>query len=173
MALKPEWKKFIREMNKHGDAIEAYLKAYPKATSRKSAATSAERLLKKAEIQRLLKSNPEIQQKAMEKAIEELKEELKFEVLESAKKRQILYDIATGVHKPKEYFTKKDGTVGSYSRDSSPVEIMRAIEIDNRMAGDDAPQKHDHTVKTDIADIYKQALQLKNALKDQGKSDKK
>lgn len=163
MALKPEWKKFIREMNKTGDKIEAYLKAFPKVTSRKSAATSAERLLKKAEIQQLLKINPDIQQKAQQKVVDELAEEIKVEVLTAVEKRAILRKIANGDLDIPEYFVKRDGTVGNYKRKPDAIEIIKAIETDNRMAGHDAPQKHevDHNI-TGIDAIYKKALQVKS-----------
>lgn len=165
MALKPEWKVFIKEMNKTGDKIAAYLKAYPHCKSRKNAATAGERLLKNVEVLKNLKINPEIQQKAKEKLVEELKEELKVEVLEANEKRAILRDIALGHHKVKEYFIKRDGTVGSYSREPTPSERAQAIQIDNRMAGDDAPEKQIVHQTTDVSTLYKQALQLKDAYK--------
>lgn len=161
MKIKKEWQVFVRHMNKTGDKIEAYLKAFPKVTSRKSAATSAERLLKKAEIQQLLKINPDIQQKAQQQVVDELAEEIKVEVLSAIEKRAILRKIASGEYDIPEFFVKRDGTVGSYKRKPDAIEIIKAIETDNRMAGDDAPKKHEVNM-TGIDAIYKKALQARS-----------
>lgn len=158
MTIKKEWRIFIRHMNKTGDKIEAYLKAYPKVTSRKTASTNADRLLKNEVIFNLIRVNPDIQQKAQQKVVDELAAEIKEEVLTAMEKRIVLRKIAIGEMLIPEYFVKRDGTVGNYQRKPDAMEIIKAIETDNRMAGHDAPQQHEVNV-TGIDTIYKKALQ--------------
>lgn len=163
--MKNEWRLFIKEMNKTGDKIEAYLKAFPKCRSRKSAATNAERLLKNTEVLNLLKINPAMQLEARRITLNELKKEIKLDVLSSFKKRNILRQIALGELLIEEHFIKKDGTVGKYMRKANAFEILKAIEVDNKMAGDDAPEKHEYNVMFDISAIYKKAMQVKDNYK--------
>lgn len=160
-AMKNEWRLFIKEMNKSGDKIQAYMKAFPKCKSRKSAATNAERLLKKEEVLNLLKINSAMQLQARDITLNELKEEIKLNILTSFQKRDILRRIAKGVLMIDEHYVRKDGTVGKYQRKANAFEILKAIEVDNRMAGDDAPEKYEHNVTFDISAIYKKAMQAK------------
>lgn len=159
--MKNEWRLFIKEMNKTGDKIQAYMKAFPKCKSRKSAATNAERLLKKEEVLNLLKINSAMQLKARDITLQELKEEIKLDVLASSEKRDILRRVVTGKLLIDEHYIRKDGTVGKYQRKANAFEILKAIEVDNKMAGDDAPDKHDHKITFDISAIYKKAMQAK------------
>lgn len=163
--IKKEWRTFINEMNKTGDRVDSYMKAFPKVKSRKTASVNATRLLKNATIKNLLKTSPSIVEEARAKAVEELKEEIKADILTATQKREILHKIATGAHQVAEFFIKRDGTVGSYRRPATPAEIAKAIEIDNRMAGDDAPEKHLVATTTDVTSLYKKALQVKDELK--------
>jgi hypothetical protein len=165
IAMKNEWRLFIKEMNKTGDKIEAYLKAFPKCRSRKSAATNAERLLKKGDIFNLLKINPAMQLQARTITLNELKDEIKSDVLSSFKKRDILRRLAIGELLIDEHYIRKDGTVGKYQRKANAFEILKAIEVDNKMAGDDAPEKYEHNVTFDISAIYKKAMQVKDNYK--------
>lgn len=157
--MKNEWRIFVREMNKSGDKIQSYMKAFPKCNSRKSAATNAEKLLKRNEVYSLLKINPEMQLEARKITLNELKDELKIDVLAASEKRDILRKIVTGELVINEHFIKRDGSVGKFQRKPNATEIMKAIEVDNKMAGDDAPEKHEHKV-TDMTSIYKKAMQV-------------
>lgn len=159
--IKKEWKTFITAMNITGDRIEAYLKAYPKCKSRESARVNATKLLRNATVRALLKVTPEIQRAAREKAIDELKDEIKFDALTVSEKREFLKKIAFGELVIEEHFIKRDGTVSKYTRNPNATERMRAIEIDNRMAGDEAPEKHIFHAVSNITSIYKKALSLK------------
>lgn len=171
--LKKEWKVFIKEMNKTGDKIASYLKAYPKCKSRASARVNASKLLHNATVVGLLKQTPVIQQEARSLAINELKDEIKFDALTVSEKREYLRRLAFGEVDIEEHFVKRDGTVGKYFRKPSAFERMKAIEIDNRMAGDDAPEKHIVVNVTNIADLYKQALSMNDQYKNQGLTKKK
>ncbi len=159
--LKKEWRVFVTEMNKTGDKTESYLKAFPKCKSRESARVSATKLLQNATVNSLLKALPAIQKAAREKAVEELKDEIKFDALSVSEKREVLKKIALGELPIEDHFIKKDGTVSKYNRKPNAIERIRAIEIDNRMAGDDAPQMHKVDVVNNFTNIYKRALLLK------------
>lgn len=133
MALKPEHKIFIKHYVKTGNHIVSYQKAFPHA-DRKTAATNGGRLLKNAEIASAIQDAAnKISKKAEEKAVEELKEEIKGEVLTALQKRDLLRRIAKG----EEVNGKKPGV----------MEMLRAIELDNKMAGDNAPERKDLTTK--------------------------
>lgn len=133
MALKAEHKIFVKWMAKTGDHILSYQKAFPQA-DRKTAATNGGRLLKNAEIAEAIRQQAEkISKKAEKEAVEELKEEIKGDVLTAAQKRELLRQIANG--------EEINGKRPSFQ------DRLKAIEIDNKMAGDNAPDKLDHTTK--------------------------
>lgn len=165
MKLKPEWRVFVKEVNRHGDRAKAYLKAYPNVKSRTVAINNAYRLMKHPQIQPLLKFIPEVFRKAQSQVLSEVTSEMLADVLTVAEKRSILRLIAKGEMDLPEHFIKRDGTVGKFMRKPNAMEIIRAIETDNKLAGDDAPQKHEHDVHmTGIDTIYKQALALRVVL---------
>ncbi len=162
MKLKPEWRVFVKEINRHGDRAKAYLKAYPTVCSNRVASINAYRLMKHPEIQPLLKFVPEVFRKAQSQVLSEVTSEMLADVLNVADKRSILCKIAKGELDIPEHFIKRDGTVGKFMRKPNALEIIRAIETDNKLAGHDAPQKHEHDVSmTGIDTIYKQALALR------------
>ncbi|WP_343302863.1 terminase small subunit [Chitinophaga niabensis] len=133
VALKPEHKNFIKHYVKTGDHIGAYQKAFPHS-DRKSAATNGGRLLKNEEIAEAIRREAsKISKKAEEKATNELKDEIKGEVLTAIEKRDLLRRIAKG-----ELVNGKKATI---------AEMIKAIEVDNKMGGDNAPDKLDHTTK--------------------------
>lgn len=158
MKLKPEWRVFVREINKHGDRAKAYLKAYPNVKNRTVAISNAYRLMKHPQIQPLLKFVPEVFRKAQSQVLSEVTHEMFSELLDAANKRAVLAKIVRGEMEIPEHFVKRDGSVGKFMRKPNALEIIRAIEADNRMAGDEAPQKHIHT---DISSVYKKALAFK------------
>jgi len=166
MKLKPEWRVFVREINKHGDRAKAYLKAYPKVKSRAVAVNNAYRLMKHPQIQPLLKFVPEVFRKAQSQVLSEVTNEMFGDLLNAADKRAVLAKIARGEMEIPEHFIKRDGQVGKFMRKPNALEIIRAIEADNRMAGDDAPQKHEHGVEinSSITRVYKQAMAVKVVL---------
>lgn len=163
MKLKPEWRVFVKEINLHGDRAKAYLKAYPNVKSRTVAINNAYRLMKHPKIQPLLKFIPEVFKKAQDQILLEIKGEMFEEVLTVTRKRSVLRTIIKGELDIPEHFIKRDGTVGKFFRKPNALEIIKAIETDNRMAGHDAPQKHevDHAI-LGIDVIYKKALALKS-----------
>lgn len=136
MALKKEYQIFINEMVKHGDENKAIVKAYPHLKGdAKKIRTYCGRLMKNIEVSTAInKKASKIAEIATNKAIEVLKDEIVTEALTAAKKREILRQIVEGELK-----------VGGKAPDH--IAIMKAIEIDNKMAGDNAPEKLDHTTK--------------------------
>jgi len=130
MALKREYQIFVDEMVKHGDENKAILKAYPHLKGdAKRIRTYCGRLMKNVEVREAInKKASKIANLATKKAVEALKDEIVAEVLTVARKREILHKIATD--------DKKD----LFAR-------MKAIEIDNKMAGDNAPTKAELTGK--------------------------
>lgn len=146
--MKASWQKFISEYCKTGDHIEAYKKAYPQAKTQ-SARVNGLRLLNNATIKQGIKQfEAKVSIPAAEEAKEELKVEIKTEAFTAARKKEILRLIAEGKEMNKEYRMQRDE-----SGKKVPVLVgvkpptlqdrMKAIELHNKMTGDDAPIKQE------------------------------
>lgn len=149
-SIKRQYQVFIDEMIKHGDQVKAYKVAYPKASD-EAARVNSYKLLQNATIQSAVKKGADkIRSLAENKAVEELKDEIKANVLSALQKRELLLKIATGAI---EIPTKRpawDSEQRKYVM--VPVidvpdfgERMKAIDLDNKMAGDFAADKKDIT----------------------------
>jgi hypothetical protein len=139
MALKKEYKIFINEMIKHGDENKAVLKAYPHLKGDvKKIRTYCGRLLKNVEVaESINKKATKIAEMATNKAVEELKEQIKVEVLTAARKRELLHSIAENT-------------------DNDIMARIKAIEVDNKMTGDNAPVKQEHDLGKSFFDFLKE-----------------
>lgn len=50
---------------------------------------------------------------------------------------------------------EKEGAVGKYIKKAYAFEILKAIEVDNKMSSDDAPEKYEYNIMFDVSSIYK------------------
>lgn len=146
-------------MVRHGDRVKAYKAAYPKATD-ESARVKSYTLLQNVTISNFIKEEADkIRSIATQEAITELKEEIKAEVLSAAQKREFLLKIVIGeykneVKKPVFNPATKKFEIVTVHEPSGDIARMKAIDLDNKMAGDYAPDKAqvDHTVNTPFSD---------------------
>lgn len=136
MALKKEYKVFVQEMNRHGDENKAVIKAYPHLKGdAKKIRTYCGRLMKIVEISTAInKRAAKIEALATNKAVDDLKDEIVMEALTVAKKRQILRQIAEG-------------------EQNDLIARMKAIDLDNKMAGDYAADNDQKKPIINLADI--------------------
>ena len=149
MHLKKQCQIFIDEMVRHGNEKLAYRTAYPKTINEDAIRQGCYRLSKNVAVQHNIKEQANyIRSIATERAIENLKEEIKGAALTAAKKREILFNIASGGEiatvvgkdywdEGKQKFIHKEIPI---VRRATILERIRAIEVDNRMAGDNATE---------------------------------
>lgn len=153
MALKKEYQVFVDEMIKHGDEHRAYQKAYPKTKNKHAIRKGCLRLSQNVSVSAAIKTEVDkIKATATQQAIAELKNEIKGNILTRQQKQEILYKIAMGElaipvkkpvwdHKQKKYVTISMMEVPDHAA------MIKAIEIENKMSGDYAPEKWEHTGK--------------------------
>lgn len=139
-------------MVKHGDPTRAYMMAYPKA-KQNSARVKSYNLLQNVTISDAIKEKSDrIVTKAEEEAAEELKDKIVEETLTREEKRAILRKIALGEHDAvKVVFLK--GEAKTIKCKPTHAEIMEAIDLDNKMTGDNAPIKTENkgTIEVEIS----------------------
>lgn len=127
---------FVKQFVKSANAVAAYKEAYPTATEA-VAARGSKRLLENPLVQAELREFRDIMRT---QALQEIKDELKAIMFSYNEKRGLLRDIALG-----HVNIKKQVKQGNeYVLVEAPVDMadrLRAIEIDNRMTGDNAPDK--------------------------------
>lgn len=141
--LKRSWQIFINEVIQHGDKIRAYKAAYPSCKTDGSAKTNATRLLKNATICEMIsKGAAKASDIANCIAIQAAGEQEAVVLLTAIEKRSILSKIARGEFKVQEHILLKDKAI-AYLRDPNANEVAKAIEIDNKMTGENAPEKVD------------------------------
>lgn len=166
MALNKAQNVFVDEMIKHGDEDLAVVIAYPHLKGdNKQIRTYCGRLMKNVEISSVIQQRAsEIRQLATSEAVELLKNEIVANTLTAIEKRNLLATIARGEARIQEsYFDKESGEMESYLREPSAFEKIKAIEVDNKMAGDNAATKQDIKVDGITAaineDKFKQLLE--------------
>lgn len=157
--MKREYDIFVNNMIRHGDIDKATIAAYPHtADDCKTRRTYAGRLMKHPTIIEAIKRRGGVigkvvqqeEERALAELAQEIKEELKQEyreiLLTAVRKREILKQIAEGqleilVRKP--VWDKQQGKFVTVPVMEPPShkDRLAAIELDNRMSGDDAPQK--------------------------------
>lgn len=146
MAISKKHAVFIDEMIKHGDPVKAYKAAYPNAKGQTPRVESY-RLLKNPTIAAAIKeASDKIRNQAQQEAVSELKEELKGNILTRQKKLEILYKIACGeleipVKKPVWDKSQNKYVFVPMMEVPDHAAMIKAIEIENKMTGDYAPEK--------------------------------
>lgn len=152
MILSKKHKIFADHFIKTGDQTEAYMLANPGA-KRTSAQASSYKWLKSAKINLYIQERQgEINKITNDRISEELVAKGVVGLLTAAHKREILAKIANGEHEIEEYIVIR-GEVKKIKRKPNANEIAKAIEIDNRMTGDE----------------YRPGVEVENALKIEGK----
>jgi Terminase small subunit. len=133
--MKPEYLIFIQGMILHGDKTKAYKQAYP-GVNDESARTAANRLLRQPDIwQRIHDITTRAQQKAMEELELEATGMVKQQLLTQQRKREVLAAMVNGEVKCKRYIKLRD-KVELVFDDLNPFAILRAIELDSKLAGE-------------------------------------
>ena len=146
--MKKRYQIFIDQMVMHGNESLAYKTAYPKATGA-AIRQGCYRLSKNVTVHHSIKQEAKyIRSIATERAIEDLKEKIKSAALTAAKKREILANIASGGKIAtvviKDYWDEGQQTFVHKEipvvRRATILERIKAIEIDNKMAGHNATE---------------------------------
>jgi hypothetical protein len=133
--MKPEYLIFIQGMILHGNKVKAYKQAYP-GVNDESARTAANRLLRQPDIwQRIHDITTRAQQKAMEELELEATGMVKQQLLTQQRKREVLAAMVNGEVKCKRYIKLRD-RVELVFDDLNPFAILRAIELDSKLAGE-------------------------------------
>lgn len=159
MPLKKEHRIFVEEMVKHGDRIKAYRIAYPKAKADATAKVNATRLLTNATISTAIKEKSQkIEAIATNKAAEELKDKIVANVATAMEKREILLRIMRGeleIDVKKPVWDREQGKWVFVPMKEKPDHStrMKAIDLDNKMAGDYAPEKKDLNLNGSFLDF--------------------
>lgn len=144
--MKKQWQVFINEMIKHGDKVRAYKNAYPNAKSDNAAQVNAIRLLKNDNILSAIKAgSAEASKIASKAAIHQAAKKETSNLLSAIEKRTILAKIARGDAQIMENAVTKDGEIITFYRTPNSNEIIKAIESDNKMTGENAPTKLEHS----------------------------
>ncbi len=153
--LKPEHILFAKEYAKSGNAADAYQAVYP-TVSRTSARTNACLLLKREDIQKLVREQAARLQALVDQAtVEELKQVQVKDVLTVMRRREILAEIAEGRAVYKEVVpTVNGGEIIVKLYYPTHADRIRAIEVYNKMAGDNVgDQDHPNNPKKALIDF--------------------
>lgn len=138
--MKPQHEIFVREMIRHGNKTQAYLAAYPDATG-EALRTAATRLLNKPHIRQAINN---ILQPIREKAAAELEatatQRIKEEICTLQQRREALAKIILGKMQVKKHIRLKD-TIQEVYDDVSPYAIIRAIDLDSKLAANKYKEK--------------------------------
>ena len=138
--MKPQHEIFVREMIRNGNKTQAYLAAYPDATG-EALRTAATRLLNKPHIQQAINS---VLSPLREKAAAELEatatHRIKEEICTLQQRREALAKIILGKMQVKKHIRLKD-TIQEVYDDVSPAAIIRAIDLDSKLAANKYKEK--------------------------------
>lgn len=143
---------FVREMIKGTEQAEAYRIAYPNS-SPAAARTSSYTLLQNPTISAAIKEGAaKIHAIATQEIVQEAKEELRATLLTTVRKREILALIAEGnilIEKKIPMFNPLAGGIEVITISEAPDarERMKAIEIDNKMTGDNEPEESELEIR--------------------------
>ncbi|HLO70953.1 MAG TPA: hypothetical protein VK167_08805 [Flavipsychrobacter sp.] len=138
--MKSQHEIFVREMIRHGNKTKAYLAAYPDATG-EALRTAATRLLNKPHIQQAINN---VLLPLREKAAAELEatatQRIKEEICTLQQRREALAKIILGKMQVKKHIRLKD-TIQEVYDDVSPYAIIRAIDLDSKLAANKYKEK--------------------------------
>lgn len=131
---------FVTEYLKHRDAYLAYVHVYNVQSDNYIATlSSANRLLNRTDVSAAIQAV----QDAIRADVEyELKQEMKKELLTVQRKRELLAQIATGELYVMQYYKGKDCNHCSQHVAPTINQMLRAIDLDNRLAGHYPDIKH-------------------------------
>jgi len=138
-------KKWADYVAKGKTPVQAYLLVYPNAKE-KTARNRIGKFLKKEELAHYLKSKSQKLTEITQKKVEEIVtnaivEQEVGEILSTAKKRWLLAKIASGTFEYERTEITKDGDIVKVMCKPNLMEMMKAIDIDNRMSGDNMTAK--------------------------------
>ena len=151
---------FVTEYLKHRDAYLAYVHVYNVQSDNYIATlSSANRLLNRPDISAAIQAV----QDAIRADVEyELKQELKKELLTVQRKRELLAQIATGELYVMQYYKGKDCNHCSQHVAPTINQMLRAIDLDNRLAGHYPDIKHHPKQQTTT--IHNKTIPLQGGL---------
>lgn len=130
--MKLEHYKFVTEYLHRNDKALAYKNAYNSDSNYNTLESAANRLLKNPEVAEAINNA----QAAIRSKVEaEVAEQLKGELLTIKKKRELLYDIATGQMWVEQSYKGKDCNVCTQYVRPTINQMLRAIHLDNKLAG--------------------------------------
>lgn len=124
--------KFVTEYLRWGDQVIAYKNAYNATSNYKTLESSANRLLRSSEVAQTIR---EAQARIRETVEKEVAEQLKGNLLTIQHKRELLYEIATGQLSVEQTYKGKDCNVCSQYIRPTINQMLKAIDLDNKLAG--------------------------------------
>lgn len=146
--MNPKHKKWADYVVSGKSNTEAYKLVYPNATL-KTCQNKGGVLSKKGELKNYINSRlTKIAEKVENKASNELLDVEIGLILTSAKKREILAKIASGEFETEKFVTIK-GILKKVKVKPDINDIMKAIELDNKMAGDNVQAKPNQVAKAE------------------------
>lgn len=146
--MNPKHKKWADYVVSGKSNTEAYKLVYPNATL-KTCQNKGGVLSKKGELKNYINSRlTKIAEKVENKASNELLDIEIGLILTSAKKREILAKIVNGEMEVEKYVTVK-GELKKVKAKPDLNDIMKAIELDNKMAGDNVQAKPNQVAKAE------------------------
>ena len=133
--MNPKHLIFVKGMLKHGNAMEAYCKAYPTAAP-ESCRTAAARLLADPEIKQMIDTANATARAELKTELKQMaKERQAAELMDLHERRKVLAQMVRGEIKYKRHL-KVNGEVVEVEDDLSPFALLRAIELDAKLAED-------------------------------------
>ncbi len=148
MNLKPDHKKWADLVIKGIPEMDAYFRVYPKA-AKKTAQNQIVTFRKNVGLMAYIeKATNKMAQILENKHIEALSGVELGNILTSARKREILAKIVNGEMEVEKYVTVK-GELKKVKAKPDLNDIMKAIELDNKMAGDNVQAKPNQVAKAE------------------------
>lgn len=146
--MNKDHKKWADLVIKGINEVDAYLRVYPKA-SKKTASNQLGKFRKDVGLQEYIgKHTQRIAQIIESKHVETLQNIELGNILTSARKREILAKIVNGEMEVEKYVTVK-GELKKVKAKPDLNDIMKAIELDNKMAGDNVQAKPNQVAKAE------------------------
>lgn len=148
MNLKPDHKKWADLVIKGIPEMDAYFRVYPKA-AKKTAQNQIVTFRKNVGLMAYIeKATNKMAQILETKHLETLSTIEMGNILTSARKREILAKIVNGEMEVEKYVTVK-GELKKVKAKPDLNDIMKAIELDNKMAGDNVQAKPNQVAKAE------------------------
>ncbi len=146
--MNKDHKKWADLVIKGVNEVDAYLRVYPKA-SKKTASNQLGTFRKNVGLMDYInKSTQKMAQILETKHLEALSSVEFGNILTSARKREILAKIVNGEMEVEKYVTVK-GELKKVKAKPDLNDIMKAIELDNKMAGDNVQAKPNQVAKAE------------------------